>query len=329
MNVETQAQSSNSVSVRSVLPVVRRLERLGFASSVLSSELDICLERVNNLNAFLSPDEARRAWSQAEQLTSDPEFGLHAALESQPNLHDVMEIAFRCAPNLGEAMRRMVLHRNFLHDAAIFFLEYTSNHFSIVHQLPNGHRLPAGPAQYMVASWLCLARRSTGHELSPVAVHLPFCAPAKIDEYRLFFRAPITFDAVESRLVFERDACELPLLQPDASDVGILRRHLEGAELPPSLAAPAHKGGAAGLLNLCLSSLPNQALPDSGLRDLARKYASDPEIASREIGFLLGFSSWQAFERSALRSAPAARTAGSASQDIASPTVGRASQEIG
>lgn len=128
-------------------------------------------------------------WAEAERLTGDADFGLHAAERLQPGVFDVLDYAVRTAPTLRMALARLARYNRLEHDAATFSIIDGPETTRVEHafeggrpgQLVGQHR---HSIEFTLASLVVIGSQLAGKPLVPSAVVFQHAAPRDTHTHR-------------------------------------------------------------------------------------------------------------------------------------------------
>jgi AraC-like DNA-binding protein len=312
------------VSVRSVRPVLGRLDGLGLDVPGVVAAAGIEPATLDDADARIPHDVALRLWHEASRRSGDDAFGIHAAESIRPGAFDVLDYATRSSETLGQGLRRLVRYHRILHDAAVVQLAVAGERGVLTHALPEPSAvLPRQVAEFIVAGWLVVARQATGTDFAPVEVRFRHPAPGDVSEHRRLFRAPVRFRNAVNGIVLDRATLDAPLVRSDVGLCAVLDRHLADlleripratglADRVRQLVGRDLASGVpdarvvASALHMSRRSLQRRlgddrtsyrGLVESLRRELATRYLAERELAIAEIAFLLGFSETSAFHR--------------------------------
>jgi AraC-like DNA-binding protein len=262
-------------------------------------------------------------WAEAQRLSGDDCFGLHAAEMVRPGSFDVLGYTLHASPTLGGAFERLVRFNRLLHDVADLRLTLRGAQARLSFQLlPDG--TPRQQAEFSLAVFLLFSRYATGVDVVPRAVEFSHAAPADTSEHRRIFRGPLFFSRPVTALVLPRTVLDRPLLQADPGLCAVLERQLSEllARLPageslldrirrqiaaelcggdPSVEAVARRMyvSTRTLHRRLREAGTSYRLTLDGLRqDLAVRYLAEDRMSIAEAAYLLGFSEASAFHRS-------------------------------
>jgi AraC-like DNA-binding protein len=313
------------VSARVGALIVRAATALGADLEHLLAATGFDPAVLNDPDARMSLVQEEALWQQAVRQTGDPAFGLHAAEGLRPGAFDVLDYAVRTAPDLREALQRLVRYHRLVHDLAVFTVSEAPGHgariehrFAVPGLQPCRHAL-----EFKFASVLVIGAQVTGAPLHALDVSFPHPAPASLDEYRRVFGVEPVFMAPAATLTLGPDLLSRPL----AADAGLSRIVVEHAERllqarqretgdlaarvsrclaeglahgPPSLSAMArqlHMSERSLQRRLEAEGTRFAALVDAVRKDLALRYMADSRLALGEVAYLLGFAEPSPFHR--------------------------------
>jgi AraC-like DNA-binding protein len=263
------------------------------------------------------------AWVTTADRTKDPAIGLQAARHY--NLLDLqaLGVAFLSSGTLLTALRRLDRFERVLNTRVDYTIVERGERVDLT---CNGLDLDASTCRLIedarLAVLLDLCRTGTSKALDPVAVALPYTAPASFDAYREFFRCPVEFGAPVSRLSFAVKDAHLPFTTANRdlarNTDQILDRMLRGlrrADLASRVEAaivealpsgtPKDEEIAQSLLmsrrtlqrRLAKEGTSFKKLLAHARRTLAEQYVADRTMAIAEIGYMLGFADASSFTR--------------------------------
>lgn len=321
----SQFKPEPQVSARVGALIVRAATALGADLPRLLAATGFDPAVLDDPDARISLVEEEALWQQAVQQTGDPAFGLHAAELLRPGAFDVLDYAVRTAPDLREALQRLVRYHRLVHDLAVFTVSEAPGHgaciehrFAVPGIQPCRHAL-----EFKFASVMVIGAQVTGAPMQALHVGFPHPAPPALGEYRRIFGVEPVFMAPAATLTLGRDLLARPL----AADAGLSRIVLEHADRllqarqqaadglvarvsrclaehlcngPPSLSAMArqlHMSERSLQRRLEAEGTRFAALVDAVRKDLALRYLADPRLALGEVAYLLGFAEPSPFHR--------------------------------
>lgn len=264
-----------------------------------------------------------RLWDTAAELGEDADFGLHAAEAIRPGAFDVLDYAVRTAPNLGEALKRIVRYNRLVHDLAEFHVIEHMDTVCIEHRFNAvGIRPCRHASEFTLASLRVIGEQMTGAALRPLAVAFAHAQPGQTNEHLRIFGVLPQFGARASSLTLPRAILDQPVSGADAGLSRIVTAHAE--QLLAACAMPDIVGCVRKLLSANMTNGPmtlgevsrqlhlgerslQRHLESKGAsftrlvnevrKELALSYIADPHLALGEVAYLLGFAEPSPFHR--------------------------------
>lgn len=312
-----------SLSIRTIQPVLAYISGRGHDGSDFLRSHNVDPSIVRDPEARLPHAIAVSLWLAAEQLTNDPNLGIHVAAGIRPGVYGALDYAVRTCETLGEGLQRLSRYHRFLHDVAETRLAVDGDRAILSHFLP----LPGGPpravSEYVVASWLLGTRQATGLNWTPLEVRFPHTSSADTSEHERLFGCSLKFRCERSELVFAREFLETPLLKADPALQAILeaqvvavieklpkaeattdavRRHLagelaKGQPILKHIAPRMHMSSRTLRRRLDEEGTSFRQILSEVRREMAARHLLEGRLAIGEIAFLLGFSEPSAFHR--------------------------------
>jgi AraC-like DNA-binding protein len=268
------------------------------------------------------PLDRLRAFLDAAALAAkDPFLGLHIAQNIRRGAYGLLEFACRSAPDVGEALRRIVRYISLTNE--LVEVSLVEGNEAIIEQKIPGQPLCVGRHgnEFFVAMLLGQARQLTGRRVLPTRVW--FAHPPPRDRSALVELAGdrIEFDREKNGMALPRTILAAPLSSHDPALLDLLDQQAEAAlrlraspsrflgqvrqqirdalrDGVPSLEDAAHTlHMSARTLQRRLSEEDTTylALVDDVRQELARRWVSERPLG--EIAFLLGYSELSAFLR--------------------------------
>jgi AraC-like DNA-binding protein len=264
----------------------------------------------------------------AANALDDPALGLHLGQEIKPEYLGPYGFALMSSDTPREMMAKSTRYSILAIDAGFNeFVEigdecirYWRHTFS--ESVPGSHLLD----ELVTASWLVMAREIGGQQdFTPNWVSLRSTKPADPTPYGNLFGCPVTFEAAEYAVAFDKAVLDVPIRhghpelrnQLDALCEQLLtqllndrdpqwlqdcrRMIIESLEVePPELRTIAAKlDMASGTLRLRLAKCGRtfRGLVDEIRQEMALSYLQNPDLGLVDIAYLLGFSEQSAFQR--------------------------------
>jgi len=320
----------------------RALEARGIAPRPVFEHAGVNSDQLQDAGARIPLPAMTRLWDAAVEASGDPCFGLSAGQHVHPTTFHALGYAWLASHTLREALDRFVRFTRLVSTALTLRTvavgaEVELGFESVGSALP--FSLAAADAGAVALVALC--RISYGEAFCPLRVRLQRPRPSCEQQFDAFFRAPITYDAPDTALVFA--AADLDRALPtgnaelaraadevilhylarfDRDDV-VTQARIKLMELLPSGQTSAQR--VAEALHLSVRNLQRKlAAHDTSLaqlredtrRELANQYVRNSRLSVGEITYLLGFSEpasftrafhrWYGMSPSACRRAPSA-----------------------
>jgi len=261
----------------------------------------------------------------AANQTGDKALGLHVAEYVNPGMFDVIGYAAMYSATLGAALERVSRYYGIWTDGSAYSFRISGSRVHIRFEyLASVHSdNTTQECDSSMATPVCLGRKLTATDWTPLEVRFQHKRPPTIIEYERVFGSAVKFNQPHNELVVDRCLFDQPISNSDPWLCALLDRHaaemLRNSSSPAwliqdvkrLLAASFHKGtpglkGIAKELGMSQRTLQrrlseygvsHQGLLDEVRRDLSRHYLLESEMALGEVAYLLGFSEVSAFHR--------------------------------
>jgi AraC-like DNA-binding protein len=311
-----------SVALSSALPLMDLLRSHGISESHL-------LERYASLTGSLVQPDVRLSvrayqalWQEAIALTGNPALGLSLAQEQDcRGMGLVGHVVFN-----SETMRHGLAHYirlfRIINDALLLYLEEDDAQAQLVfvHQCAEFYCMADIERSFVLAARRC--EYWLGVHQPFTAVHFQHPAPVYAAQYRKVFQCPVYFNQPDCKIIFERQALDLPprhrnptlreaalqyanRLLDDIRQSQLSERVRRLLERDMSQTEPDIRR-VAGQLNMSPQTLYKklkaegqvfQKLVESVRLNKALQLLSHSAISTTEIAYILGFSELSAFSR--------------------------------
>jgi len=303
-----------------VKAVCRALEAAGCDSGRLLAEAGFEANALEGPTARCALSSSLRLWKVAMDATGDPAFGLKVASHIKPTSFHALSYAISASSTLGEAFQRAQRYSHIGSDAVDyeFLLCGSEYHFIIETSAELGDE----PVDALVGSHLRMCRSLIGRDYSPLRIEFRRSRPSNIDDFLILLRAPLIFDAPQTRLVFDRESIERPLdsgnpelarhndaialkylsqLERDNTEVrvrDVLAQRLASGE-PSQETIAELLGMSARTLQRKLGEAGTtyKEILDDTRHTMALAYLSAPRHSVSDVTYLLGFSASSCFTR--------------------------------
>jgi AraC-like DNA-binding protein len=274
-------------------------------------------------DARISAESMSLLWQEAVGLTGDPGFGLKAALNVRPTTFHALGFALMVSSSMNDALER--LHRFYRIVSDVIEMRYASAQGAMEIYLDPADRPPQQPEEafdMIVATVVSFTRMLIDSELRPLKVELIRKKPARPEEFKAFFKAPVLFNQDHNRIFFHQNDMQKPLQAANAEIaqrndqivVEYLARfdksrisHLAHAKLikllpsgEPSIEKLAESMGMTPRSlhrHLRKENVGYRDILDSLRQNLAVQYLKQRHLSVIDVAFQLGYSDSSNFTR--------------------------------
>ena len=277
--------------------------------------------------ARLATEQISRLWELAVERSGNPAIALAQHQVTRPAAFDVVGYTMMSCADLRAAFERLIRYLLILSDALTMTMEEEPGGYRVTFVLFGGERpVPRQRMEFIFVTVIGFCRWICGREVHPLAIELPYSAPADLAPYRTALRCPVAFDAPRNSLLFARAdmSAPLPTSNPLLAEMherfaGDYLRHLDSAQtsyrareviirrLPDG---EPRRDEVAG--ELCMSErtlqrrLEEEAtsfvqLLDDTRRELANQYLGRLHLSLAQAAYLLGFADQSSFFRACKR----------------------------
>lgn len=319
-----------TVSARIGLFILHAARQAGLDAQALARDAGFDIARATEPDARIALALEQRLWDLAAERGGDRCFGLHAAAQLHVGAFDVLDYAVRSAPDLTEALARLVRYNRLVHDVAEFHRHDAGATCVLEHRFRDPALTPGRQAaEFTLASIVAIAAQLTGEPLRAQAVAFSHAAPDATERQALaaFFGVTPRFGAPCNQLVLNAADLRRAVRGADAGLSRIVTAHADQMLQALPAAAPGHEplvrqlrevlaanlahgavtlAGAARALHLSERTLQRRLdeagtrftdLVDEVRKDMALRYVRDPRLALGEVAYLLGFAEPSPFHR--------------------------------
>jgi AraC-like DNA-binding protein len=308
-----------------VRPVLAYVRAKGGDPERLTRAFDLPPSAERDAEAVLPLEALHGFLDAAAAEIADPFLGLHVASHFERGTYGLLEYAWRSAPTVGEALKRVVRYISLFNDFVVVALHRRRGAAVIEQRIP-GFSLCVGRHgnEFFAAAILLQARELTGARVVPERVWFGHAAPPDAGElFRVLGTDRVDFGAEGNGIELSPATLALPISSADpallqlidrfadkelalrASPTRFLGQVRQGIRAnlgdgPPSLAS------AARGLRVSPRTLQRRiadegtsfhALVESVREELARVHVAEAARPLGEIAFLLGYSELRPFLR--------------------------------
>jgi AraC-like DNA-binding protein len=278
-------------------------------------------------SARLQTEKISRLWELAAERTGNPAIGLAQHHIARPASFDVVGYTMMSCADLRAAFERLIRYLIILSDALTMTLSEERAGYRVTFVLLGGEQqVPRQRVEFIFVTVIGFCRWISGRELHPLAVELPYPAPADPAPYQAAFRCPVRFDAPRSSMLFARAdmATPLPTSNPVLAELherfaGDYLRHFDHAQtsyrareviirrLPDG---EPRRDQIADELRMSERTLQRRLdeeatsfvqLLDDTRRELAAQYLGRLQLTLAQAAYLLGFADQSSFFRACKR----------------------------
>jgi len=272
-------------------------------------------------------EKISRLWELAAERSGNPAIGIAQPHVVRAASFDVVGYAMMSCADLRTAFERLIRYLLILSDTFTMSMNEEGGGYRVVFVLFGGNRpVPRQRVEFIVATLIGFCRWISGRDVHPVAIELPFPAPADLDPYRVAFLCPVTFDAPRNSLLFAKAdmAAALPTSNPQLAELherfaGEYLRHFDHTRtsyrarevivrhLPDG---EPRRDEVAGELAMSERTLQRRLeeentsyveLLDGTRRELAGQYLGRLQLSLAQAAYLLGFADQSSFFRACKR----------------------------
>lgn len=300
----------------------RALEARGIAPDLVFVGAGIDPSHLQDAGARLPVSAMTRLWDLAVETTGDPCFGISAGQHVHPTTFHALGYAWLASRSLREALDRFVRYTRLVSTALTLRTVAVGPEVELVFESVGDAPRSLAAVDAGVAALVTLCRTSYGDSFVPLRIRLQRPQLPCHKQFTEYFRAPITFGASETALVFA--AADLDRVLPTgnaelarAADEVILKYLarfdredvVTQARMKLTELLPSGRTGAkhvAEALHLSVRNLQRKLarhgtsvvkLMEETRRELANQYVHHSRLSIGEITYLLGFSEPASFTR--------------------------------
>jgi len=263
-------------------------------------------------------------WTRAVEVTEDPCFGLYAGRNIRPTSFHALGFSWLVSQTLLGSLQRLCRYHRVISTAPVqLSVEPYGDRYIFAANLNDPAHIPTDAAvDAFMAAFVQLCRTATDQHFCPLSIALRRADPGHVDEYIKFFGCPVSFDAEQNLIHFDKDSLEKQLPGDNSAlaraNDAVAEKYLDSLD-PQKVASevrellitllPSGKSSQktiANRLNRSLSTLQRQ-LHNEGTnykdilehtrKNLATEYVLDGHLSLSQIAYMLGFSDQSNFSR--------------------------------
>jgi AraC-like DNA-binding protein len=278
-------------------------------------------------DARLPTEKISRLWELAAERSGNPAIGLAQHHVVRPASFDVVGYTMMSCADLRGAFERLIRYLLILSDAFTMTMSEERAGYRMTFVLFGGDRpVPRQRIDFILATLIGFCRWISGRDVHPLAIELPYPAPADLAPYRAAFRCPVSFDAPISSLLFSQSdmTAPLPTSNPKLAELHeryageylrqfdhaktthrarevIIRRLPDGEPRRNEVADELHMSERTLQRRLEEEATSFLQLLDNTRRELAQQYLGRLHMSLAQAAYLLGFSDQASFFRACKR----------------------------
>jgi AraC-like DNA-binding protein len=277
--------------------------------------------------ARVETERVSRLWELAVERSANPAIGLAQPHVVRAASFDVVGYAMMSCADLRTAFERLIRYLLILSDAFTMTMSEERAGYRVTFVLFGGDRpVPRQRIEFIVVTLIGYCRWISGREVYPLAIELPYPAPADPAAYRAALRCAVTFDAPRNSLLFARAdmTAPLPTSNPQLAELHerfageylkhfdhaqtsyrarqvIVRRLPDGEPRRDEVASELAMSERTLQRRLEEESTSYVQLLDGTRRELAEQYLGRLHLTLAQAAYLLGFSDQSSFFRACKR----------------------------
>ncbi|WP_374354539.1 AraC family transcriptional regulator [Chitinimonas sp.] len=264
----------------------------------------------------------RQLLETAATAIDDPTLGLRVGATITAAHLGPLGYVLAASSSVAEALGRYIRYQRLVHDVSPVSQRLHDGRL-LLEWGDDARHIGLLANQCGLAALVQFARKLTGRELKPLAVHFVETTPADYSAYQAYFGCPVLFEQERTCLQFADSLLQQRLVQPDPALLAMLEQQVEAlyAAMPArdpllrrlqavlSQALPAGEPGLAYCAKtlqmsertlrrrLAALDLPFRDLLEDTRWQLAQSYLRDARLSLPDIALLLGYSEQSAFNR--------------------------------
>ena len=187
------------------------MKRAGIDTALIFRRLGIDEDYLNREN-LRTPHAAQALfWRVVEEVTGDPDIGLHLGFHVPTYKGQVLEYLFLSSPNFREGLKRAISYQRLLTDAADLNLyEADGESCVVLNAAAEEIRRIRHFSECFVQGALAFFRSVTDGRFEPVAVHFEHERPVGREQVESMLGCPVSFGQPDTRLYFRSAVLDQP-----------------------------------------------------------------------------------------------------------------------
>jgi AraC-like DNA-binding protein len=313
----------HSISIHFVTTLIKAAKNKGLNCELLLKKADLNSDMLQNSQLRITPDQFSRFMRELWHQGNDDFLGL----ASQPTKHGVFTLMAKQAancPNLKAVYRQISHFYNLITDAVSLEFKVEDNLAYFTMTLADESLDPDySLREFLMLVWHRFPSWLIGQHIPLKSIKLAYPEPKHLNEYRLMYPCPASFNQESTTIVFDAKYLKMPVIQTAKALRGYLKRapfdwftrqayfqvftqrvvnYLEhnyeiSSTNMDTIAQQLHVTTRTLRRKLNDEGTSFQALKDNVRRDTAIHLLSQPNIPISDISRQLGFSEPAVFTR--------------------------------
>lgn len=304
------------------LLIAKAVDHCGIDSREIFEQAGLDPDLLSDSNARYSFEGMTRLWKLVVDQTADPCIGLKVAHYWHPTSMHALGYSWMASATLKEALERLVRYFHVITTTTNLILEEDEELVKLIFPIPSNLHPAVVATDTGLAVIIEMCRISYGDDFEPVHISMMREKPICDDEFKLFFRSPISYSSATNFISFARRDVELRLptanadlarvndsivadylLKLDKNDIiaqvksRIIEQLPSGNFTEELIAQNLNKSLRSLQRKLTEEGTTYRALLDTTRQELTKQYIYDSRYSINEITYLTGFSEPSNFSR--------------------------------
>jgi len=212
-DVTATSLNQHSTLASIVALFVSALESYGLDAQTIIEEAGFDADKSYSPAERVPTLKTKKLWDLSVQYSGDPCFGLTYAAYIQPSALHGLGLSWIASHTLKEGLERLVRFQRILSTELQLKLRETQSGYCIydvVGQEDDPMQFPDAAHDATVTSIYKICQIMLGPDIKPIRVSVEHPAPPCADKFQQFFSIPVSFDASETAIEFDKKISELP-----------------------------------------------------------------------------------------------------------------------
>ena len=190
--------------------------KMGINADEVWQRLGVTPEVLQDRNLRTPHDAQIIFWSVMEDVSGDPDIGIHLGENMPVYKGQVLQYLFLSSPTFGEGLKRALSYQRLLSDASQASIEIDSHQASV--KVESASDKVTGLRhlnECMVLGLVRFFEYVTDEQFRPAAIEFTHPAPENCSEHRRIFDCDVRFGCSENRIRFDDSLLDLPSLHAE------------------------------------------------------------------------------------------------------------------